>query len=126
GCLTPPHMLIAMDPELGTKLQIWFDVPNDAVIPRTVTHPVQQWLIDEIGDVLSQTGLVPEMRTPAVHDALTKAFIAQTFFGHPMPWKLDEFMAMREGFNLRLSECSHVAFIEMFATAFPGQDDHAA
>ncbi|THH06036.1 hypothetical protein EW146_g9740 [Bondarzewia mesenterica] len=109
GCLTPPHMLTAMDPELGTKLQIWFD-----------------WLINEMGDVLSQTGLVPETRTPAVHDALTKAFVAQTFFGHLMPWKLEEFMAMREGFNLRLSKRSHVAFIETFATAFPGQDDHTA
>ncbi|THH07998.1 hypothetical protein EW146_g9131 [Bondarzewia mesenterica] len=113
GLALQPHIMHALDPDLATgALAPWLKFGYTDTLLNDPSHPLRQWLINDVGNVVEQPSLINTDRSAAAHDQWTQLFVAKFVFSNHCPWTLPVFAALQEGFDLNLSTRDAVTFAQ--------------
>jgi hypothetical protein len=128
--LIPKNILLHMDPAAFDILAPWYDWDEDQPFPPITepAHPLRLFIFDYMPTTqvrkpmffpriskhnLLQPSLISRSRTKEEHEGWKIAAFASVLLSDSNPWTNPDFVALREGFNIRLKgmQFSEVGFI---------------
>ncbi|KAJ6598817.1 hypothetical protein B0H10DRAFT_2231418 [Mycena sp. CBHHK59/15] len=101
--LIPKHILLHLDPGAYDILAPWYDFHQDTAVPppAEASHPLRVFIFEYMFPAI-QPNLINNHRTKEEHEGWIISAFATILLGHPAPWDVPEFIALRDAFNTAL------------------------
>ncbi|KAF8137871.1 hypothetical protein K438DRAFT_2120182 [Mycena galopus ATCC 62051] len=101
--LIPKNLLLYLDPGAYDILPPWYNFHRQTLVPppSEATHPLRLFILEYMPDM--QLNLIPDIRSPEVHNEWLISAFATILLGNPYPWDNPEYITLQDGFNTALA-----------------------